>query len=116
MAEQTLARRRGWLVAPIALAVIAFCEGPGWYLYAVYFVSGNAIPDVWVLALSVWLGWLWIASFIAALVAYRWKALWLLVAAPFALAWPAAWVYVAFPSCDPIGACLAFADLSRDGE
>jgi hypothetical protein len=90
-----------WIVVSIAVAVLAFYIGPlQWFIGN----RGNDIPSINAVARSVWLGWLWIGTFVAALYFRRWRALWLLFAAPFALYWPAMWIFVAHV-CDLLGRC-----------
>jgi hypothetical protein len=88
-----------WILGALIVALIAFCQGPlSWLLFA----GGGDVPNSSGIAISVWLGWTWIATFVAAICALRWRALWLLVAAPFALYWPGMWVFVAH-ACDLFG-------------
>src|SRR5438477_281430 len=62
------------------------------------------VPDGQSIALSIRLGWIWIAIFLGSLFFAKWRALWLLILAPFALYWPAMWIFVAH-ACDLLGRC-----------
>ena len=100
---RTAVRRPSWwIVVPIALALLAFYQGPLWWLIAESRFGGGMVPTSDTVTLSIWLGWLWIGTFVTALYFWRWRALWLLLAAPFALYWPAMWIFVAH-ACDLLG-------------
>lgn len=94
-------RLTGWIVAAIAAALLAFWWGP---LRFILYAPSGYVPDSPALEVSVWLGWAWIAIFVAALYFVRWRALWLLLLAPFALYWPAMWIFVGH-GCDLLGRC-----------
>jgi hypothetical protein len=95
------------MIPPIVVAITAFGTGPLlWFLLE----SGNDIPSSNNVALSIWLGWIWIGTFVAALFARGRRALWLLIAAPFALYWPAMWIFAGH-ACDPLGRCGSFMGL-----
>ena len=94
-------RTSGWIIGAVAVAAVAFYWGPvRWFVYD----SGNDVPNSETVAVSIWLGWLWIAIFIGAACFARSRALWLLLAAPFALYWPAMWIFVGH-GCDLLGRC-----------
>ena len=88
------------MAATIA-ALVALWWGPIRFL--LYALPGD-VPDGEAVAVSVWLGWIWIAIFVGALYFVRWRGLWLLPSAPFALYWPAMWIFVAH-GCDLLGRC-----------
>jgi hypothetical protein len=69
--------------------------------------GGNDIPSSSSVSVLIWLGWLWVATFLAALLTAGRRALWLLFAAPFALQQPVMWVFIAH-DCDLLGHCGAF--------
>jgi hypothetical protein len=90
-----------WIFASAAIAGFAFAIGPlRWILSD----RGNDVPLADSLFVSVWVGWIWIATFVGAIWTARWKALWLLLAAPFALYWPMMWIFVA-GACNILGNC-----------
>ena len=95
-------RLSGWLIlASVAIAAVAFWWGPlRWFIYA----GPNDVPNDWEMARSVWLGWLWMASFAAALIVDRRRWLWLFLVATFALYWPVMWIFVG-RACDLLGRC-----------
>jgi hypothetical protein len=84
-----MTRPSGWIIGSIIDAAVAF-----WW----------DVPDGQSIALSIRLGWIWIAIFLGSLFFAKWRALWLLILAPFALYWPAMWIFVAH-ACDLLGRC-----------
>ena len=92
------------IILSVILAVLAFVAGPGWWLYDVKFYSSNDIPNGSVVSATIWIGWAWIAVFVAAVWIRGWRALWLLLGAPFVLLWPSLWIFVA-RACSVIGNC-----------
>jgi len=90
-----------WIICSVVAAAVAFCDGPGLWLI---FAGPNDIPDPLNVSVSIWLGWIWIGTFVAALFFRGWRALWLLLAAPLALFWPAIWIFVGH-ACDLLGRC-----------
>jgi len=96
---------RLWALHSGTAALLAFTVGPGSWAYAVTFHSSNDVPDANVLSAAIWLGWLWIAIFAAALFFIGRRSLWLLLGAPFALGWPILWIFVAH-ACSITGNCL----------
>jgi hypothetical protein len=97
-------RRRGfalWLVVSLLVAATGFWWGPGRWLA---FAGPNDVPTSEILSLCIKIGWLWLATFVVAVVAYRRRALWLIVGAPFVLFWPVMWIFVA-RACSLLGTC-----------
>jgi hypothetical protein len=94
-------RTTAWMIGGIAVAAVAFYWGPlRWLLYA----PPGYVPDGYMVTISIWLAWIWIAIFIGAVAFARWRALWLVLVAPFALYWPAMWIFVG-RACDFLGRC-----------
>ena len=94
-------RSGGWIVCSIIAATVAFWWGP---LRFIIYAGPNDVPTGQSIALSVWLGWFWIATFVGSLFFGRLRALWLLILAPFALYWPAMWIFVGH-ACNLLGRC-----------
>ena len=64
--------RRGswWIIVSVVVAAVACWWGPlRWLIYD----TGNDIPGADAVAISVWLGWVWIGTFIAALYFAKWR-------------------------------------------
>lgn len=93
-----------WISASIVVAAVAFFLGPLRWIIADTRFGGGTVPNADAVALSVWLGWLWVGTFVTALYFRGWRAVWLLFAAPFALLWPAMWIFVGH-ACDLLGRC-----------
>jgi hypothetical protein len=94
-------RPSGWIICSIIAAAVACWWGP---LRFIIYAGPNDVPTGNSIALSVWLGWIWIATFLGSLFFEKWRALWLLILAPFALYWPAMWIFVGH-ACDLLGRC-----------
>lgn len=89
------------IIASVVLAVLGFLFGPlRWFIFA----GSNDVPNAGALSLSVWLGWLWLASFAFTLFLHHLRAMWLVLAAPFTLYWPAMWIFVGHV-CSLAGKC-----------
>jgi hypothetical protein len=96
-----MTRPRGWIIASIVATAVAFWWGP---LRFIIYAGPGDVPTSHAVALSVWLGWIWIAIFLGSLFFAKWRALWLPILAPFALYWPAMWIFVGH-ACDLLGRC-----------
>jgi hypothetical protein len=74
-----------YLIGSLITASIGAWIGPGrWLLME----PSGSIPERIVMTEGIWFGWLWLAFFIAAVLRYKSRGLWLLIGAPFALTWP----------------------------
>ena len=81
--------------------MVAFALG----LPFLFVVRGNVDASIAAANAAIWLGWLWIVTFLVAAYTDRWRSLWLLLAAPFALGWPMA-ALIFGSICHPWGGCV----------
>ena len=89
------------MVLLIAVAAIGFVLGvPFLYLARPSVDVSTVLMDA-----TIWLGWLWVLTFLFAAYVEHWRSLWLLPAAPFALAWPVG-MLVFGTACHPWGGCV----------
>ena len=91
-----MTRPSGWIIGSIIAAGVAFWWGP---LRFIIYAGPGDVPTSHALALSIWLGWIWIAIFLGSVLFAKWRAFWLLLAAPFAM-----WIFVGH-ACDLLGRC-----------
>jgi hypothetical protein len=54
-----MTRPRGWIIGSILVAAVDFWWGP---LRFIIYAGPNDVPTSQSLALSIWLGWFWIAT------------------------------------------------------
>jgi hypothetical protein len=82
-----------WLSASVGIAILSFLTG----LFGP--LGGFGPPGRYVAALfplSMLCSLLWLLIIVAAIIALRWRALWLLIAAPGALFWPMLFILLAY--------------------
>jgi hypothetical protein len=89
------------IMASIAVAGIGFVLGAPFYLV---FRDTNVEVGIAAMNATIWLGWLWIITFLVAAYTDGWRSLWLLLVAPLALGWPS--FLILSPICHPWGGCI----------
>jgi hypothetical protein len=100
-----IARRRfmPFLMLSGVIAALGFGVGP---LRGMVLAS-HAAPSAGIVALCIWIAWLWLAVFATSVASLRFHSVWLLLEAPFVLIFP--WGFVANGTCSLLGQCHGLA-------
>jgi len=102
-AEMVRRRLMPFLMVSGMIAALGFGVGPlRWMVLA-----NHAAPTAGVVAICIWIAWLWLAVFVTSILSLRLHSMWLLLQAPFVLMFP--WEFVASGTCSLLGQCHGLA-------